>query len=152
MPKFFRKLTKRFFIILNIIAVVIFLLACLTAYLSPATYWYIALLGVGFVFITVVVIAFFIFWILFRSRWAFLSLLALAAGWFQIHALFAFHPFSSFNPKKERGTLRVLTWNVSRWDEMNKQKRGGKSYRLKMFDFIKSQDADILCVQEFFES
>src|SRR3982751_5685972 len=125
MAKFFRRLTKRFFIICNIIAVIVFLFACLAAYLNSATYWYIALLGVGFVFITVVLIGFFIFWIMFRSKWAFLPLLTLAAGWFQIHALFGMNIFSSFDPNKQAGSFRVLTWNVSRWDEMNKTWKGG---------------------------
>jgi endonuclease/exonuclease/phosphatase family metal-dependent hydrolase len=35
---------------------------------------------------------------------------------------------------------------------MNKQLKGGTSNRLKMFEFIKNQNADILCFQEFFES
>src|SRR2546421_3266553 len=120
MSRFLRKLTKRFFIILNILAVIIFLLACLAAFCNPVTYWYIALLGVGFIFITIVILAFFIFWLLFKSKWFFLPLLALLVGWFQIRALFAFHPFTAFDQKKPPNSFRVLTWNVSRWDEMNK--------------------------------
>lgn len=152
MAPFIRKLTKRFFIILNIVAVVIFLVACLTAYCNPFTYWLVALLGVGFIFITISVFLFFIFWLLFRSQWALFSLAALLIGWFQIHAVFGFNPFSSFNKIKPPKSFRVLTWNVSRWDEMNKQSKKGVSYRLKMFEFIKNQDADIVCFQEFFES
>ncbi|MEJ7767093.1 MAG: endonuclease/exonuclease/phosphatase family protein [Chitinophagaceae bacterium] len=148
----FRKLTKRFFILLNIITVFIFLVACLAAYCNPFTYWWVALLGVGFIFITFAVFAFFIFWLLFRSRWAFFSLAALLAGWFQIHALFGFNLFASFEKNKPADSFRVLTWNVSRWDEMNKQSKSGVSNRMKMFEFIKKQDADIICVQEFFES
>lgn len=149
---FFRKLTKRFFIASNIVAVIIFLIACLAAYCNPVTYWFVALMGVGFIFITLLVVFFFIFWLIFRSRWCFLSLAALGLGWFQIHALFAFNPGSTFNQAKQPGSFRILTWNVSRWDEMNKRNKGGDSYRLKMFDFIKSQHADIVCFQEFFES
>lgn len=152
MAPFIRKLTKRFFIILNIVAVVIFLIACLAAYCNPFTYWLVALLGVGFIFITIPVFLFFIVWIMARSKWALLSLAALLVGWFQIHALFGFNPFTNFIKKKPPGSFRVLTWNVSRWDEMNKQANKGTSNRLKMFEFIQQQDADIICFQEFFES
>ena len=148
----FRKLTKSFFIFFNVLAVIIFLIACLAAYCNPITYWYVALLGVGFIFITLIVFLFFVFWLLFRSKWALLSLAALAIGWFQIHALFSFNLFSPYNETKPPGSFRILTWNVSRWDEMNKRDKGGTSDRLKMFDFIKSQDADVVCIQEFFES
>src|SRR3978361_2042678 len=96
MAPFFRKLTKRFFIISNILAVLFFLIACLAAYCNPVTYWLVALFGVGFIFFTIIIIGFFIFWLLFRSKWAFLSLATLGLGWFQIHALFAFNPLSSF--------------------------------------------------------
>lgn len=44
-----------------------------------------------------------------------------------------------------------MSWNVSRWDERNKEKRGGASYRQLMFDLIEFQNIDILCLQEFFE-
>ncbi|MBE7173881.1 MAG: endonuclease/exonuclease/phosphatase family protein [Williamsia sp.] len=147
-----RTWTKRFFILSNWVAAVIFLLACGAAYCNPYRFWLIALLGVGFLFITVIMLGFFVFWLLVRSRWAWLSLATLLIGWFQIHSLFGIHAFTQFQQQKQAGTFRVLTWNVSRWDEMNKQAKGGTSYRLKMFDFIKSQDADILCIQEFFES
>ena len=61
MAPLFRKLTKRFFIISNILAVLFFLIACLAAYCNPVTYWMVALFGVGFIFFTVIVLSFLIF-------------------------------------------------------------------------------------------
>ncbi len=148
----FRKLAKRFFILANIITVLFFLVACLAAYCNPLRYLYVALLGVGFIFIVITNVLFILFWVFVRSTWAFLSLAALAVGWFQIHALFAFNIMATFDPGKQADSFRILTWNVSRWDEMNKQSKGGTSNRLKMFAFINRQDADVVCFQEFFES
>lgn len=148
----FRTWTKRFFVFANITAAIIFLLACMAAYCNPSRYWPIALLGVGFLFITLIILAFFVFWLLFRSRWFLLSLVVILIGWFHIRSLFGMHAFTQFQQQKKPGTFRVLTWNVSRWDEMNKQAKGGTSDRLNMLNFIGSQDADILCIQEFFES
>lgn len=148
----FRTWTKRFFIFLNIMTAIIFLLACGAAYCNPSRFWLIALLGVGFIFITVAMLGFLIFWLLLRSRWIFLPIAMIGIGWSQIHSLFAMHLFTRFEQKKEAGNFRVLTWNVARWDEMNKRAKGGTSNRLNMFKFIKSQNADILCIQEFFES
>jgi endonuclease/exonuclease/phosphatase family metal-dependent hydrolase len=152
MASFFRKFTKRIFIIINFVIVFIFFLACLAAYLHAARYWYIALLGVGFIFLTVALIGFFVFWLLFRSKWAFLPLAAIVIGWSQIQSVFALNIFASYEHEKAPESFRLLTWNVSRWDEMNKIWKGGKTNRLDMFKFIKEQNADILCVQEFFES
>ena len=149
---FLRSFTKRLVILANILAVVLFLLAALAAYCNPVRYWYIAILGVGFIFFTFILLGFIIVWLVFRSKWVFLPIAALFIGWYQIHALFAFNLTKAFQFERTPRHYRILTWNVSRWDEMNKQAKGGQSYRAKMFDYIVTQDADILCFQEFFES
>lgn len=77
--------------------------------------------------------------------------LLLAAGFQQINSLVAVRFNRSTTISSEEQTIRILSWNVSRWDERNKKKRGGVSYRPLMLDYIKLQNADILCVQEFFE-
>ncbi len=147
-----RKLTKRFIIFIHILSALVFVLACLATWCNPVHYWFIALLGVGFVFFTVVIVGFLIFWLLFRSRWAFLSVALLLLGWGQIRILFAMNFFADFKQEKPAGAFRVLTWNVARLDEMNKSAKGGKSNRLNILKSIGSQDADVVCIQEFFES
>lgn len=153
MSRFFRTFTKRFFIISNIVVTAIFLLACCTAFLDPDTYWFISILGVTFVAWITLNVGFIIFWVFFRSKWVFLSLIALIIGWSQVNAFFSFHLFSKFDIKKQPNSIRVMQWNVARWDEMNKYWAPGKvSKRKKMFDYINKNDIDVLCVEEFFES
>lgn len=147
-----RHIFKRLFVIVTIAAVVLFLLACLAAHVNPVKYWFISFLGVGFIFFLVLLLLLFIFWFIFGSRWAWLPLLAIIAGWGQVHVLFGLHPFTHFKISKPEGAIRIMQWNVSRWDEMRKKKRTDKTYRLKMLDYIKKMDPDILCFQEFFES
>ncbi|MBA4168191.1 MAG: hypothetical protein H0X41_11745, partial [Chitinophagaceae bacterium] len=43
----FRKITKRIFIIINIVAASVFLLACCNSFLNPQQWWFIALLGLA---------------------------------------------------------------------------------------------------------
>jgi endonuclease/exonuclease/phosphatase family metal-dependent hydrolase len=153
MAHFFRKFTKRFFIVANIIAVIIFLAACSSAWFNPDKYWPIALLGVTFGAWLVAVMCFLLVWIIVWSKWAFLSLATLLAGWFQVNAFFALNPFASFKIQKAPTAIRVMQWNVARWDEMNKYWAPGRiSKRKEMFDFIRSRNVDVLCVEEFFES
>ena len=147
-----RRFTKRFFIFSHLVSALVFLLACLAAFCNPVHYWFIALLGVGFVFFAVIILGFLIFWLLFRSRWAFLSVAMLVIGVSQIRILFPFHLFTGFKPEKPAGTLRVLTWNVARFDEMNKVSNGSKNNRLNILQQIGKEDADVVCIQEFFES
>ncbi len=151
MTRLLRKVSKKLFIVINLAAVLAFLLVCCTGFLNPGRYWYIAILGVGFPFIVLVLLGFVFFWWFFKSKWALLSLAVLLLGWTQVHLLFAFHPFASFNNAKPAGSLRVMQWNVARMDQMNPKRPGG-SFRQPILDFIQQMDPDILCMEEFLES
>ncbi|HTE13014.1 MAG TPA: endonuclease/exonuclease/phosphatase family protein [Chitinophagaceae bacterium] len=151
MTRILRQVSKKFFIVSNIAAVVVFLLVCCTGFLSPGRYWYIAMLGVGFPFIVLALLLFIFFWWFFKSRWAFLSLVTLIIGWSQVHALFGLHLFNSFDIAKPAGALRVMQWNVSRLDQMNPKRPGG-SYRIPILEYIKKTDPDVVCLEEFLES
>ncbi len=65
---------------------------------------------------------------------------------------FGWHTKQPFNLTKEAGNLRILSWNVSSWDELNKERHAGASYRQLMFEEVKKSHADVLCFQEFLES
>ena len=152
MSRILRTVSKKFFIITNIVAVAAFLLVCCTGFLSPGRYWYIAVLGIGFPFIVLALVLFVFFWWFFKSRWVFLSIAVLMIGWSQVHALFGFHLLTnSFNMEKPANALRVMQWNVSRLDQMNPKRPGG-TFRLPIFEYIKKLDPDILCMEEFLES
>ena len=147
----FRKFTKRVFIIANIVLSTFFLLACCNAFLPPHQWWLIALLGLAFPFLLVLVAAFCLFWIIFRSRWALLSVATLLLGYSNIRALVGFHYGKDIKEEKTKGVLRILTWNVSWFDEQLKTDKSRISYRSKMLEFIKEKQPDVLCFQEYFE-
>ena len=147
----FNRFAKRLFIILNIAVVIPYLLVCLVPFLEAGKFWFIALLGLVFPILLFFVLAFLIAWLIARSRWAFLSLAALLLSWQQISVVFSVHT-GKFTIAKDSAVIRVLSWNVERWDEPNKEIRGGTSYRGKMLELVEKYNADILCFQEFFES
>src|SRR5580658_6671349 len=149
-----RKFSRRIFIISNGAAVLLFLLACANAFLHPGKWWLISLLGLIFPLLVLIVAGFFLFGLFFRScrHWSLISLVALLIGWPNIHTFFAFHLGSDFVSAKAPHTLRVLTWNVRSWDEFTTKKPGASGHRAKMLAFIEQQQADVLCLQEFFES
>lgn len=68
-------------------------------------------------------------------------------------AVFAFHAGSSFDKeKKERGSLRLMTWNVRSFMSRNDniKKTGLTLHQLSMMDFIQDYNPDVLALQEFF--
>lgn len=146
-----RTIAKRFFIIFHIGIVALFLLSCANAFLHPEKWWFIAILGLAFPFLLILVILFLLLWTLFRSRWAFLSLAALLLGYSNIRALIGIHP-GGFKLTKEAKSIRILTWNVRWFDEQKRITKGAYPSRKQMLAFIQEQNPDVLCFQEYFET
>jgi endonuclease/exonuclease/phosphatase family metal-dependent hydrolase len=147
-------LARRVFIILNIITVLLFLLACANAFLHPGRWWLVSLLGLIFPLLLLLLICFVIvgFFLPGWRRWSLLSFLALLIGWSNIHSFVALHPGTGFTTAKAPGSIRVLTWNIRSFDEWITRKKGASGHREKMLDFIAGEHPDIVCLQEFLHS
>lgn len=148
----YRRITKNVFLVLNIITSFIFLLACLSPSLNPVKWWYISMLGLGFGLIVVTLIAFILFWLVFKPKLILISLIPMLIGYKSISIFFGFSTAQKFNYQKDKETLRVAHWNVARFLEWRRNNNKGSQTRLKMMDQIKEQNADVLCLQEFFTS
>ncbi len=148
----FRTFTRRLFIVLNSLAVLFFLLACANSFMHPGKWWIFSLLGLFFPYLLLFVVIFFIVALFVRSlrRWSLLSFAALLIGWTNIRNFLALHPGNHFNHEKPAGSFRILTWNVRSFDDFFDKRRPTR-HRPKMMDFIGSQQADVLCFQEFYE-
>lgn len=151
MARFVRTFTKRLCIILNVVIAGLFLIACSNAYLHPSKWWFFSVLGLLFPVLLILVIGFLIFWLVMRSKIAVLSLVVLLLGFSNIRVFLGLHFATRFKQEKKEGTFRILTWNVHWFDEHNRRLKDHKDYRKKMIAFIKEQNADILCFQEFLE-
>jgi endonuclease/exonuclease/phosphatase family metal-dependent hydrolase len=146
-----RKFTKRFLILLNIVAGVLFLLSCCNAFLHPDKWWLIALLAFFFPLFLILMLIFLIFWTFVSPRYLVISMICLLIGWKNIHAFFGFSLSGHDFTKKDSASIRIMTWNVRSWDEFTTKKIGASHHRLPMLELVGKQDADILCFQEFYE-
>ena len=147
-----RTFTKRVLIFINYGVVFFLLLACIAPYLDPQTWWFISFLGLGFPFLVLAVTGFMIWWLFIKRRYALISAVALLLGFKSITAFYAFHFPKRFIAEKNPKTIRIATWNVARFIEMKRNNNKGSQTRLKMIEEIRLQNADILCLQEFFHS
>ncbi len=148
-----RIFTRTFFIYANIVLVIFFLLSCLVPFVDPQDGWLFGFLGLSFPFLFLFVVLFMAGWlIILKPRRALISAVALLFGWKNINVLFAFHKPPAFQQAKAPGSLRIATWNVARFIELKKNTNKGSQTRLKMFEQIKEQNADVLCLQEFHTS
>lgn len=147
------KRAKLFLRVGYIFIVLAYLLTCLVPFLNPGKFWFIAVLGLAFPFLLVMVFICLIVSAIIRSKWFFLSLAALLISWQQLSVLFKIRFPKEFNEQKKEASLRVLSWNVSRWTESENsmKEKQGNSFRRLMMDAIQNENADVLCLQEFFE-
>lgn len=152
MASTYRRFTKIVFLVLNILASILFLLACLASTLDPLKWWYISFLSLGFGFIVITLIAFILFWLVIKPRLILLSLLPMLVGYKSISMFFGFQLSEKFNYQKPANVLRVAHWNVARFMEWKQNNNKGSQVRMKMMDQIKEQAADVLCLQEFYTS
>lgn len=152
-PKF-KKFATRSLFILYILLISYYLLICLVPFLSDGGFWFIAVGGLIFPFLFIAVVISLILLVIKKSRWGILSAIALLLSWQQLSVIMAFGKMnddehSTIHPES---TLRVMSWGVNKWDEANKKRRGGQSYRGAMLNFIEMHQPDVMCLQEFFES
>lgn len=149
-----RVFTKGLLVFLNVVAAILFLLACLAPSLDPDRWWFISFLGLAFPVLLVVVILFMITWLFIKRKLALISAFVLVFGIRGISILFAFHAGEDkpLSQAKKSSTIRVATWNVARFIEMKRNNNKGSQTRLRMMEQIQQADADILCLQEFFHS
>ena len=148
-----RLFTKRFFIYLNWLVVLLFLLSCLTPLLHPQQWWWVSMMGLSFPVLLLLVIGFFFGWLLLlKFKLLFISLLALILGYKSIAVFIGFNAPVSFTTQKQTGAIRVVSWNVARFIELARNNNAGSNIRKKMLALLKEQKADILCLQEFHTS
>ena len=129
---------------LNVVALIVLLLSCLATYIQPKEYWQLTFIGFAFPIVLVVNIFFLLLWIFKRDKFGLISLVAIMLTWQFIHSTFAFN-FSE--PNKETG-IKLMTWNVKCFDLYNWNKN--LETREQMMALIKKENADVLCLQEFY--
>jgi endonuclease/exonuclease/phosphatase family metal-dependent hydrolase len=112
----------------------------------------ISLLGLFFPVLFVLLIGFVFFWLFAKRRLVWIPLITLLFGYKSIGVSWGFHSPVGFKPEKETEDIRIASWNVARFLEWKRNDNEKSRTRLKILEQIQKQNADILCLQEFFHS
>jgi endonuclease/exonuclease/phosphatase family metal-dependent hydrolase len=127
---------------------------CTTAipYLAPYKFWLMGFLGLATPYIAGANILFILFWLL-LGKWkrSFISALVIALSW----SVFSVGLGGNFKINKhtaaeQQNAFKVMSYNVRLLDLYKWS--GQASTRGNMIDFFKQRNADVLCLQEFFNS
>jgi endonuclease/exonuclease/phosphatase family metal-dependent hydrolase len=130
----------------NILAAFSLIATYLSVYISPASYWIFAFIGMGYPFILIVNVLFILLWLVFRKWYILISIVTIAIGWNIFREYFQFHPKGK-EPVINEKQIRLLTYNVRlfnyyQWDK-------DTATWSKIIDYIRQENPDIVCFQEF---
>jgi endonuclease/exonuclease/phosphatase family metal-dependent hydrolase len=141
-----KKFLTKIFLIANVSAALLLIITYFSVYVSPASSWIFAFIGMGYPYILVVNLLFIILWLVFR-KWLFLiSIFCIAMGWTTFRKFFQFQPKIA-EPVLRENTIRLLTYNVRLFNyyQWNKDTATWQ----KIIDYIRKEKPDIVCFQEF---
>ena len=118
--------------------------------INPAKVWVISLSGLFFVPLAMANLILFLWALKRRSRSALIPLLALAPCFFFIGRYVQFPSEDEYEPKDP--TFKIVSYNVGRFALSDKEAgiEGRTQCADSVFAFMKEQDADIICIQEFY--
>ncbi len=133
----------------NNIAAILLLLSYFSIYISPDQLWIFAFLGISYPFLLLINIFFIFFWLFQLKKQILLSLIVILIGFSAFQKTIKFSGRKSTNIENE---IKVLSYNVRLFNVYKYQRKDPKRFddRNKIFDFLKAENADIMCFQEFY--
>lgn len=131
---------------LNLLAVAALLLSYLSIRVSPTTVWPLAFFGMAYPFLLVANVACIAWWLLFRRKRMWPSMLAILLGFGHVGEYVQFVGESDA-PAGVKAPFKVMSWNVRIFDLYSWSHNA--QTKEEMLDLIRLEDVDILCLQEF---
>lgn len=110
-------------------------------HINPVEHPFLAASGILFPIMLLINMAFLLFWLLFKWRRAYITLIGFVA------ALPPIHTYMPLNMERDvpEGSIKVMSYNVQAYNGKN---WGDETAAERVFRYICQCDADILCIQE----
>ncbi|MFM6947185.1 MAG: endonuclease/exonuclease/phosphatase family protein [Flavobacteriales bacterium] len=123
------------------------LLSYLAPFIHPSSIPALPFFGLSYPIFLAMTLFWLVFWAFFRSKWAIYSLLVLLIGG-KLH--FRNFALTGTQTVTETQGLKVLTYNVRLFDLFNPSFDAALASRNQIFNYIRSEQPDVLCLQEFY--
>ncbi|MEO6870364.1 MAG: endonuclease/exonuclease/phosphatase family protein, partial [Ginsengibacter sp.] len=137
--------------IFTITVLILYIMVCCVPFMPLGILWIFNLPGLIFPFLFFILLIITIVYFITQSKWKWKCLVVLLLGLQQLAATFPLHISHTWTNEKNENSIRILSWNVNSWDIANFTIKNGNTFHEPMMNFIKTQNADILCFQEFFD-
>ena len=153
-----KRIFRKFILYANVVFAVFLILSFLSPHLSPEKIWIPAFLGLAYPYILLVNVFFLFGWIFLKRKELVISLLAIILGWGTFTDYLSIRPFRLMKKghytnmvreqRKADPQLKFVSFNVRAF---NHYPRGhNPSPRTEILTFIRDEDPDVLCIQEFY--
>lgn len=148
MKKFFRLSWMAFCIVI----LAVYFTSCLTPFINPKQFSYLSLFAIAFPYIFLVAFLCCISLLFVNKKVAgVLFCLVLVAGAKNIMNSVALRP-AKWAMQKDKGSLRIMTWNVEQFINDLQQSDPAAKPRVAMLNAITRFNPDVLCIQEYSET
>ena len=142
-----RSILKNTLYFLNICAVAALLASYLSGYISPDKFWIMAFFGLAYPIFLIINLLFIVFWIITWKRFVFVSLISILIGF---NSLLAIYPIRFSKPTVlPYPKIKIISFNVHSLYG-NQRADSQQETKSKVTEFLSAQNADFICVQEFF--
>lgn len=124
----------------------LFLVAALSPYISPIRMVTPAFMGLAFPFLLLIMVLVTLYWVVLRRRWKIALVLAVvwAIGWQSVSNYFPINRSSIPKEDSDVPRLKVMSYNVAAFGFVAHSPNEPNP----IFQYIRSSDADIVCLQE----
>jgi endonuclease/exonuclease/phosphatase family metal-dependent hydrolase len=134
---------------LNWIAVILLLLAYSSRFIAPETFWPIAFAGLAYPVFLVINIFFLLFWTVYLKPYFLISLVTILLGYSYLLSFLSFGTHKG-NPDSIPGSIKVISYNVRLFNLYGWKGSSHREMRQAIFDLIRTESPDILCIQEYY--
>ncbi|MDH8702314.1 endonuclease/exonuclease/phosphatase family metal-dependent hydrolase [Dysgonomonadaceae bacterium PH5-43] len=142
--KTFKKFALTVITLVFILSIIVLLISAFSDRISPLRNVYISFFGLFFPFILGFNILFLIIWAIFK-KWKYVAIsflvLIICSG-----SIRAYFPINFPNKEIPQNSIKVLTYNVMRFEHLRKHSTKEPN---PILEYVKEQDPDIVCFQEF---
>ena len=129
---------------LNSISLFLLLLSYLSPYISPMLFWPISFIGLIFPILYTINSLFLIYWLIGLKKPMLANIIILSIGIGNISKYLGTSP----NNNSLQENTKIISYNVRLFNKYNWLSE--PNIQKKTFDFLKEENADILCIQEFY--
>jgi endonuclease/exonuclease/phosphatase family metal-dependent hydrolase len=138
--------------ILTIICLICLLLSYLCPFVHPNDFWILPFFGLAYPVILLFTLLFLVYWAFAKSRMFFGVLLILLFGG-KLHFRTLSLPLNKENltDTSSTNTVKITSYNVRLFDLYEWGNEGKFENRNNIFNFLKDQNSDIICFQEFYQ-